>query len=1422
MFENPAMLRVHFKEQHSDPICLACGLHFDHDKLLRLHMEHYHKVGGKGTKKDMMAFCEELSVKMAPPTDDVTATLVPTPAGQSSPRGVHASPESEGGSAEEECEVEQSNGVVRTVEGAVDRDTGPRKAVEADTAKKDDEIGSPKRQTEIRDTLERAGIPEERASPTLSPLPVTVHELNGERGEVVHGQGAFHPERNHKIEPSAFLPLRDIKAEVTSGMIELKAEITSGMIELKTTTDSARASVDAEERHLQSQRPSVIATVSCSERTGSRSTTEDVWDFNTRPVQARVPFLKHESRSDSQGPSLKDDTSDERKLWEEEGQTFEQGKLYARRPAPRCNRCQQWFPSKMEYLHHLISHQDADGQSVGSFEGASDQEEPGSESDTQSADSDEPKRQGYREYKRWSVPDIRRPVTSSSGYFPEVQVLKRHSVPDIRPHPIPSDSTGPLNRGLYGTVACSECKDVFFDSRSCKIHIEKRHMKPKCSQCGLRFDHKNLLKIHMNSYHSPNPVLQCYHCGLQFKERSKFVSHVTSHETQTVSPDAKTLVRGNDLWARNLRGKLRREKLANRPLHTESEPTNSRHDEERVVESPRKERVSPVHIKTEVDNEVGEPQRTHREDRRETRTRIFMPQFRDARYKDRGVDVGYSRSQGYPSPEREKSPEGYSRLEPLPEKHGVRVNGLVKASEQVSTVVTDREQQGDRRGIAQVPKPTAEESKTESRFGRPPPLIPVRQLQTKTENFTNERSSVTGGQMSPCSLHSRPLSSAIPVPVVPRLSSSYSPWAHAKEPSGTSPERPQDKHMLEIRPFTKEALLNSLCLRRRASAPELTGLYRPKMVRPAESSNPVVAEEPSGEPNNEKDAPVSEANSPGPLSGAASFRARQMAMSYQPRRSQPGDFTCQRCGIFFGHKKLLKIHLDSYHGNSQSLQCLHCNSSFNDRSQFLDHLMAHQDKGVILTKETGEVFQRRKRSAPEIPLRSSAAHLESLYHRAIMGAKKARVESIFNSADNESTMSEELPSPGSTSPRSDEDLPCPSRGEARVREGDEEAANFCFVCGKSFESGKQLEQHISSHAILNEDGMYCCSLCQKTFDHHRKLEMHTRSHTGFKPHKCEFCGRCFPYYSSYYYHRMTHTDYRPHKCEECGKGFIQARYLRSHLKSHKESEGAAEREGGELGLEQIEKIPISTPGLVQIKIELNNHQQQSTAGSISNCEKNGADRDSKQTSEEKSGGGKKNSDGTSGRDSEKWVVKNGVARETEREQMIGGATKVEEKDLRSATVPKTTPEEAKVSRNEGSRVVVGMQSLQMLSGEATVTVTTKPEKHYQCKHCQKRFSSYSSLYVHTRLHTGLRPYTCKYCDKTFTHASGMKRHVRCHTGERPYPCTYCPSAFADRGALRSHIRTHTGERPYKCDLCEKRFTQSSSLRVHKKTVHLQK
>lgn len=401
-----------------------------------------------------------------------------------------------------------------------------------------------------------------------------------------------------------------------------------------------------------------------------------------------------------------------------------------------------------------------------------------------------------------------------------------------------------------------------------------------------------------------------------------------------------------------------------------------------------------------------------------------------------------------------------------------------------------------------------------------------------------------------------------------------------------------------------------------------------------------------------------------------------------------------------------------------------------------------------------------------------------------------------------------------------------------VKTEDDEGANFCFVCGQSFTNGKKLEHHISSHAVVDKDGRYCCSLCHKTFDHHRKLEIHTRSHTGFKPHKCELCGRCFPYYSSYYYHKMTHTEDRPHKCGVCGKGFIQTRYLRSHMKTHKDQNGWTSDE--ELNDESTEQMDTSEAAATTSPISETETKVKTEQMNQSDCspERDLEEHDTARilcSFKQGSGAGFCGQSSPKHIESEVEMCSNVVSKafsgsedsqSTDRSRDPNSPPTMNRTSERKRSIDATEDDEGgdnDCSKNNETLTKVKKETRQD-SAEERLPKTKR--KKYQCKHCHKNFSSYSSLHVHVRIHTGQRPYSCSHCFKKFTHSSGLKRHVRCHTGEKPYPCPACPSAFADRGALKSHIRTHTGERPFVCDLCNKTFTQPSSLRVHKKTVHV--
>lgn len=93
-------------------------------------------------------------------------------------------------------------------------------------------------------------------------------------------------------------------------------------------------------------------------------------------------------------------------------------------------------------------------------------------------------------------------------------------------------------------------------------------------------------------------------------------------------------------------------------------------------------------------------------------------------------------------------------------------------------------------------------------------------------------------------------------------------------------------------------------------------------------------------------------------------------------------------------------------------------------------------------------------------------------------------------------------------------------------------------------------------------------------------------------------------------------------------------------------------------------------------------------------------------------------------------------------------------------------------------------------------------------------SSIDGMFI--RLPDGTR-WQCRLCNRIFTSQGSLRAHARIHNNEKPYQCKFCQRTFTQASTLRSHERLHTGEKPYKCDACGKAFTQSAGLRSHKKT-----
>lgn len=1439
IFEHPNGLKLHIKAHHSEPVCVACGLKFDHDKLLRLHMEHYHKIGGKGAKQGATTPSGQFGRK--------PKAFAERKASEDVKRSAEEQKYLDNDNHEDVRQVkpgeslEQINGCVsgEWEFGCNEKHDYDEEAQSRDSSDSRDEGSSDDEVDDFEVDKENVG----ESGQAEEVIERQNHECSNspprENSETVSDSNDGVVEETERSPSPPAIERHNVPVQPQRSSVIVTTGSFSPPVLYPTPRETfKRKAEDSEETAKESGKVAIIVTeVSPS------------WDVSPKrsPHSPQRSYTESPAGSYPESPTstLSEDESGDSESANQKAHT-------ARRVTLRCNRCQEEFKSKMEYLHHLISHQKGD-ENLTQIDDMSPEKEA-----IQKLKSSLRIKMGAR--RRESFPDDvdrafdiqKKTIHTIGGAFTGDQTLLETS----RTSP-PSGIEDPSSSL---TVSCSLCSKRFPDMRELKAHVDSRHKKPQCTECGLQFDHKNLFKIHMNSYHSSLEMLQCYHCGESFGNRSEFVAHVTSHET--TMENTKETRKGHK--------PLRR--ISSAPVARENQ-SQIRSDRKIFLESERNRKCSTLGETNEMEKRskddhalpcsdnlknrfdalrgYGERQftvfgmfRHHKEesvspqeqDNRfskgksnvfvgpEARTRIFLPKYHEKIKEERELVSGQRRVPeeltAVSSAGNDMSHEATAiRLTPGSEglKHRLSAFSTYQRADESNEVAKHMLLPRAKRGRDNVP------------LCRPPPLIPVVHPRLSA-SYTRQSGPAVLRAHRPVT-RTASANSALRYPRVlpyPTLSTKWPREFDQAVPPSPVRDSPRDfprdaqefSNRESINSITKEALLNSLSLRRRASAPELGTMPRPlaEPQRLAVPESSTVKNALSDRPRRSENIGSPLAASPGP--------SRQLNDGYHPRRRHPRDFTCHHCGIYFGHKKLLKIHLDCYHGSAQELQCLRCEKNFSCRSEFLEHLMSHEGGDELLAFQRKRLRLDRRSSLPHEGETVIRRELNTNVVKETVVTPKKNLQQKLELTDLRAGFGH--PIPVESKQRVDikpRENPKPNSADFKRESGvttvkatsekneDDDGANFCFVCGQSFSNGKKLEHHISSHAVVDKNGRYCCSLCHKTFDHHRKLEIHTRSHTGFKPHKCELCGRCFPYYSSYYYHKMTHTEDRPHKCGVCGKGFIQTRYLRSHMKTHKEQNGWASDE--ELNVEgSPEQAKSGNDTEIPTKSPYSDTEEKIKTEPVCQVD-SPVHRDLEEHDTARILCSFKQS-------STVMVHEQSSPRGNQADHVVPEDPPcVEDSPSTNRTgEPNRSPREVcpggDAKGTEHSRVTETATSGKVVPDES---LPKTKKKKYKCKHCEKNFSSYSSLHVHVRIHTGQRPYSCNHCFKKFTHSSGLKRHVRCHTGEKPYPCPACPSAFADRGALKSHIRTHTGERPFVCDLCNKTFTQPSSLRVHKKTVH---
>lgn len=112
-------------------------------------------------------------------------------------------------------------------------------------------------------------------------------------------------------------------------------------------------------------------------------------------------------------------------------------------------------------------------------------------------------------------------------------------------------------------------------------------------------------------------------------------------------------------------------------------------------------------------------------------------------------------------------------------------------------------------------------------------------------------------------------------------------------------------------------------------------------------------------------------------------------------------------------------------------------------------------------------------------------------------------------------------------------------------------------------------------------------------------------------------------------------------------------------------------------------------------------------------------------------------------------------------------------------------------------------------------------KNHEKKHLREKG-------FHRKMRNPLRQRTrhqCEFCAQSFSQLGNLKRHVNSvHFKIRNFVCPFdgCESAFALKSTLDVHYRQHTGLKPFQCSECHSYYSDPSTLSKHMLNVHKMK
>ena len=122
-----------------------------------------------------------------------------------------------------------------------------------------------------------------------------------------------------------------------------------------------------------------------------------------------------------------------------------------------------------------------------------------------------------------------------------------------------------------------------------------------------------------------------------------------------------------------------------------------------------------------------------------------------------------------------------------------------------------------------------------------------------------------------------------------------------------------------------------------------------------------------------------------------------------------------------------------------------------------------------------------------------------------------------------------------------------------------------------------------------------------------------------------------------------------------------------------------------------------------------------------------------------------------------------------------------------------------------------------------VETVENPRHKVKCPECDACIQKKAAL-SHLRMHTGECPFQCKLCEKRFTSVYSLRRHLSLHFKISMISCEVCGREFKKNEYRRRHMKIHAAmdrHEQYTCDVCGNTFPTQQQVEIHRKR-HMEK